>query len=1039
MQLSNETIFQKILPFGTLNNYEVECLFMSDKQEITSRLDDTVLLSYLKNRNSLGLNTAPQAIDCQYYTEEELNRKTNNLSSNVSLFHINIRKLGLHRNELHAYLSLLHMKFDVIVLTEVGIGSEGFIENLFVGYSEFFELPKSNSYGGVAVFVKSNLNPTEIENVKMSNSCNCSNCSFENVWVGLEKNGEKSLVGGVYRHPGGDMSHFNKDLDVSLQLSNHLYDTALYAGDINCDIILQNNSSIKYVSTLAKYHMLPYITRPTRITNHSATLIDHIFVRVKETDRNILSGNLFCTITDHLPNFVIIPSKNNKDYETSRKYTRIFSQANAIKFATMNYDTDWTYHLNTYSTVNGMCKYLMYNIDRYFNECFPLVPISRQRAKDKPWITPSLRKSIQTKNQLYKDTINNPSPKAEEKYKKYKKVSEDLVNEAQLIYYEDIFKNKKNSVKLLWDEFGPILGSKKKKGNNRISHLVIKHKKLTQDIDIANAMNKHFCELGPKLAEEVKDKGKTFSYYLNNQAKDSFFIKPIDPSDVLEELLKLNHKKSAGPDGLTPKLVKQCAYGLYKPLTLIYNKSIETGEYPDQFKLAKVIPLYKEDKRCDPSNYRPISLLNCFDKIFEKLINSQLKAYLKKHNLLYEYQYSFREGYSTELALMALNDFIIKEIDKGNYVLALFIDLKKAFDTVNHFILCEKLEYYGIRGHSNVFFKNYLCNRKQYVACNGVKSDIYDIDCGVPQGSVLGPTLFLIYVNDMINCIKNSKLQLFADDTMTSISGKNLTEMFDLMKKDLNNLMTWFSANKLSLHLGKTGYTIFHSKKKSIPSGFDEIDIDGEIIKRKKSVKYLGLTFDEVLSWAKHTELLIKRLGMYYSYFYQLRKVIPYNFKKQLFHAYVYSKITYGVHCYGVANKKVMKLVQTVCNKLLKILLIKIRKYPTDKLFKESKMLKIHDMKNFIAAKFVHKSIYSDTNTPEQLKNYFTLNTEIHEKDVRDKLQVRPQRFNLVFGTTCIQCYGGEYWNKINLNIRSEPDLGLFKNKLKASILDSYS
>ena len=317
-------------------------------------------------------------------------------------------------------------------------------------------------------------------------------------------------------------------------------------------------------------------------------------------------------------------------------------------------------------------------------------------------------------------------------------------------------------------------------------------------------------------------------------------------------------------------------------------------------------------------------------------------------------------------------------------------------------------------------------------------SKIDNIDCGVPQGSVLGPTLFLLYVNDMIECIVNSKLQLFADDTITSISGKNLIEMFELMKQDLSNLITWFSANKLSLHFDKTGYTIFHSYKKQIPSGFDTIDIDGEIIKRKKSVKYLGLTFDEVLSWTHHIELLIKRLGMYFSYFYQLRKVIPHKFKMQLFHAYVYSKVVYGLHCYGVARKKSIKLVQTVCNKLLKILQIKVRTYPTNKLFKENKILKLCDMKNFIATKFVHKSIYSNCNTPNQLKSYFILNTSVHEKDVRDKLQVRPPRFNRVFGTTSVQSYGGEFWNKIDLKIRSEPDLGLFKNKLKASVLETY-
>ena len=421
-----------------------------------------------------------------------------------------------------------------------------------------------------------------------------------------------------------------------------------------------------------------------------------------------------------------------------------------------------------------------------------------------------------------------------------------------------------------------------------IKKLVIDNKKLTNSLDIADAMNNHFCKLGKKLASQIKRSEIRFQSYMNMSSNHTFFLKAVDESDVLEELLKLNHRKSAGPDSFSPKLIKTCAYALYKPLAIIINKSIASGDYPKDFKIAKVIPLYKEGKHCDPSNYRPISLLNCFDKIFEKLINVQLKVYLKKYDLLFEYQYSYREGFSCDLALLQINDYIKKEIDKGNFVVTFFIDLKKAFDTVDHLILCKKLEYYGIRGHCNSFFKSYLSNRKQYVHCSGIDSSIGDVLCGVPQGSVLGPTLFLLYINDMINCIRYSKLQLFADDTLTTLADTNLYTLFKLMKDDIKSMQNWFNANKLTLNLGKTCYSIFHSRRKMVPENFDTFTVNNITIERKKCAKYLGLTFDEVLSWRHHIDQLIASLGKYFSIFYQLRKIIPHKFKMQLFHAYVY-------------------------------------------------------------------------------------------------------------------------------------------------------
>ena len=739
-----------------------------------------------------------------------------------------------------------------------------------------------------------------------------------------------------------------------------------------------------------------------------------------------------------MPNFCIIDINKTKNMKLPRPKTRLFSKENMLKFATMVYDTNWIDEFETYDNVNNICDFFMHNLKRYFNQCFPLVTVSRSKHKDKPWLTPALKQSIRRKYRLSLAKINNPTPENKKRYSDYRDIVDRLISDAQLLYYQDIFNHKKNSVKLLWDEFGPILGRKGAKTKNKIVKIVINKKTLKEPLEIANAMNDHFCEIGPKLASNISEDGKHFGDFLSDPSEHTFFLKAVDESDVLEELLKLNHRKSAGPDEFSPKLIKLCSYSMFKPLTYIFNKSIRDAVYPDCFKIAKIVPLWKAEKRCDPSNYRPISLLNCFDKIFEKLINKQLKSFLKQNDLLYEYQYSFREGFSTDLALLEFNDYVKKEIDKGNFVLTLFIDLKKAFDTVNHAILIKKLDHYGIRGHCNTFFSSYLENRKQYVRCNNVDSSVKNMVCGVPQGFVLGPTLFLLYVNDMINCIRYSKLQLFADDTMSSLSGKRIHLLFGLLKREIKNLRQWFNANRLSLNADKTFYSVFHSRNSMVPAFFNSMTTCGMTIKRKKTAKYLGLTFDEVLSWRHHIESLLSGLAKYFNFFYHLRRVLPVKFKLQLFHSYVYSKIAYGLHCYGATHKTSVKSVQIVCNKLLRILMLKDRRYPTNTLYKEFNMLKIDDFRNFLAVRFVHRSVYPNEFTPEQLKTYFKLNVNVHNRVLRDNLKIRVPLLRSALGQTCINWYGGNFWNSLDIDIRSECNLCIFKKEVKKHIINNY-
>ena len=278
-----------------------------------------------------------------------------------------------------------------------------------------------------------------------------------------------------------------------------------------------------------------------------------------------------------------------------------------------------------------------------------------------------------------------------------------------------------------------------------------------------------FANIGPKLANQIKPiSNKTYDTFLKKRVLTSFSFSLVSKTNVLKHLSSLRTKNSAGVDGISVKLFKTLSPALINPLTLIINQSLVTGIFPAKLKIAKVLPLFKKGDCAVMNNYRPISLLTATSKLFEKVVLSQLYDYFRNNDLFYDSQYGFLKNYSTELAAMELTDNVLKDIDDKHITLAIFMDLSKAFDTLDHGILIWKLAHYGINGIALEWFTSYLTGRTQYVEIDGVSSNILSLSTGVPQGSILGPLLFLIYMNDIPNCTEYFNFILYADDTTLS-------------------------------------------------------------------------------------------------------------------------------------------------------------------------------------------------------------------------------------------------------------------------------
>jgi hypothetical protein len=630
-----------------------------------------------------------------------------------------------------------------------------------------------------------------------------------------------------------------------------------------------------------------------------------------------------------------------------------------------------------------------------------------------------------------------------EEYRTYRNNLSTQLRNTKQNYYREKLVEAEGSMKQIWQLIKEATNEKTKSNTNIERLKTSEGNVLTvseNNILASNLLNTHFVTIGSKMASQLLNKlNKTEQQVIHSNRTttstiNSFFLSPVSEDEVSRVISCLHTNTASGPDGVSNKIIKRLKLHITKPLTHIINTSFSTATFPQAFKKSHIIPLHKGGDKTVMTNYRPISLINNFAKIVEKIVKERLVGYLEKYHLLSNNQFGFRQGMGTEDALYRLTDMIYSSLDTNKKCITVFLDLAKAFDTVSHPILLKKLDSVGVRGLSLDWFRSYLSNRKQQVLLNGVLSEDMVVQCGVPQGTVLGPILYLIYANELCDLSIKGKITAFADDTAIFFDSHSWPEVMETATQELHKVQTWLDNNLLTLNIDKTNFVAFsltdagrleqttitlHSCR--LPH---DLDCSCPNITQRPTVKYLGLTVDNRLRWDTHCNILVKRLRKLIYKFLTLRQILRPDLLKTIYFALVQSILSYGNMAWGGTHMTHISSLFKTQKLLLRIINFKQQQHPSQTLFTDYNVLTLRQL-------YLHK-IVTYLHTHPQIQQHTA-----HSHDTRTRhTRLQVPRKKKTHSQRHMSYLAPRTYNTLPSDIRQTTNTRTFKQKLRQYLID---
>ena len=584
-----------------------------------------------------------------------------------------------------------------------------------------------------------------------------------------------------------------------------------------------------------------------------------------------------------------------------------------------------------------------------------------------------------------------------------------------------------------------------------ILNLLSLNKKISDKKIISDSFNQHFATIAEKITDTIPPSEVNFKSFLPTPTEKKFTLPSISSNTIIDVLKWLENKNSKDHLGLSVSFLKKFAHEIALPLAHIYNLTFSTGIIPKQFKLSRTVPVFKSGDSEDMNNYRPIGLICVFSKIMEKIVCNHLSTYLESNDLLYSHQFGFRKKHSTVHPMIHFLNEVASATNNNEYLLTIFCDLQKCFDVLNRLILYEKLQNVGIRDVALDWFKNYFDGRINYTDIDGELSDPVLTNLGVIQGSILGPVLSSIYLNDMPSICEKSKLLLFADDSSLMLSHSNLSSLIEYANVEFQKLCVWMRANRLKLHPKKTKFMIFCNKKKSIPPLIPNIFYkDNDNLNSASSIypieclnkstdpsfRFLGLTLDPHLTFKEHVRKITSKVSQGIYILRRVQNLLPDLHLRMLYFSLINSHLYYALPVYGCASASILKPIILLQKKAIRIISRSAYRAHTEPLFKQHKILKFDDMILFSQLDFMHS--LSNCTLPKSFNNIWRLKTTLN---LRNMMDYEVPLARLEFSKRLPLHKFPAVWNNFNGcdELKFERNKYQFRYKLKRYLFDQLS
>lgn len=833
-------------------------------------------------------------------------------------------------------------------------------------------------HGGVSIYVHKTLQDTvtPIDLKKYSREIHCE-------FAGLRIC--DTVIITFYRSPNGDVKIFLENLNVVLSHIS-LNSSIFLIGDFNVDFLNDDNNVQMVKHLLLSFNLDQSVFQPTRGT----ACLDNVFTNYPKAnyDTVVYEPNL----SDHMAlctSFWLLHDKQNKGREQlvpMRLITSygLFTLYNQIE------NTDWSFV--DQESLNGNNKFDLFTniIINAVQECFPLRQVKLNgNSKKNTWFNSNsnlilMRDNLNFLNELYKKNL----------------VTKDEVNKFRSKYRSELNNAKKHS-----NDLHILKSSNKQKAMWEI--IKPNNQNLNSSMGITGEeFNSYFSSIAEKLISNLPVSEVDPCSFIPTLPESSFQFKEVSFNEIRSAINSLKNTNSKDIYEINTKIVKTITNVIIVPLTKIINHCIRQNLFPDALKLSKVIPIFKKGTRDNVTNYRPISLIPIFGKIFETALKNQISHYFEHNALFNTCQYGFRSNCSTTMAISKLSDIVLKAFADKDLAFAVCLDLSKAFDSVSHSLLLKKLNYYGFDDSSILLMKRYLENRYQCVCVNNSNSSIRKIKHGVPQGSILGPTLFLIYVNDLPHSSNDATHILFADDTTLGGSSSDIESMDYKVNKVQLEVNEWFLSNRLSLNSEKTQVLYFSLR---------------EIDKNTDSIKLLGIILDSKMSWENHINSVASVLSRKLYILRRLKSTVSQSTLITAYFGFIHSRLSYGILVWGHScHTAKLFAIQRKCIRIIANLKFRddCRSY-----FKSLRIMTLPAV--YIFNCLIHVK-----------KNYNDFSSLDHIYNTRHKNMLQPEFNRLSCTRNSLRYYCSVFYNKLPLNIKELP-LSPFTVKIKNLLIEN--